>query len=84
VASSHGFYASRVLPNGLPAPGLVTEGVEHMLCAHGGRMWQFISRITLPVEPRTADAAAASPLYAVMSRRLDMTSELADLYTPDA
>lgn len=83
IAESNGFFASTVLENGVPAPGVVTEGVEHMQCMNGGRMWHRVCRVTIPVEAAGASNPLAPCTLVILSRRLDMTAELADRYTID-
>lgn len=85
IAETHGFFASTVLDNGVPAPGVVTEGVEHMQCMDGGRMWHRVCRVTIPVEASGTSVASSAPCtLVILSRRLDMTAELADRYTIDS
>ena len=85
IAETHGFFASTVLDNGVPAPGVVTEGVEHMICMDGGRMWHRVCRVTIPVEASGTSSAPNDPCtLVILSRRLDMSAELAHRYTIDS
>jgi hypothetical protein len=82
ITKSNGFFASTVLQDGVPAPGVVTEGVEHMLCMNGGRTWHRVCRVTVPVEGSSSASHASSMCtLVILARRLDMTAELADRYT---
>lgn len=85
IAESNGFFASTTLLNGVPAPGVVTEGVEHMQCMDGGRMWHHVCRVSIPVEGSAQPSPMQIPCtLVILSRRLDMTAELAQRYTIDS
>jgi hypothetical protein len=75
---SHGFRTDAVDAAGLPLAGVVVEGLEHMRCVDGGKMWQYVSRVTVPIE--SAAGSSESGGLVIMSKRVDMTRDLADVY----